>query len=191
MKSSTFGFIIASVVLVTNVDGFAVIHHTSSLRRSNIAQFVIDPVTASSIAESSPSFTLAEESWRQYVPLIVSACVIVDILLGSPLANMVLAPMRGGQDEEEEGDDGTGSRTKTTPVINKSKERIDTEQVAQDAINRAQNALELRRFLDEQKTDWDRMEDMKRKLDSEMKDLDEDLQAREESLAKRRDNPPN
>lgn len=108
------------------------------------------------------------------------------LVLGSPLANMLLKPMRG--DQEEEGDD-TGEGKKASGAkndITRSKERIDSEQVAKAAIDRAQNALELRRFLDERKTDWDRMEDMKRKLDAEMQDLDEDLQAREESLAKRR-----
>jgi hypothetical protein len=132
----------------------------------------------------SSSLTLAaEETWRQYVPLIVAVAVIIDILLGSPLANMALKPMRGDLEGGEEDDKAAGKKG----LVNRSRERVDTEGVAKAAIDRAQNALELRRFLDERKTDWDRMEDMKRKLDSEMQDLDEDLAAREESLAKRRD----
>ncbi len=35
----------------------------------------------------------ATEGWRQYVPLVVSVGVILDILLGSPIANLALGPM--------------------------------------------------------------------------------------------------
>jgi hypothetical protein len=138
-------------------------------------------------AEKSSSYSsltlAAEESWRQYVPLVVAVAVIIDILLGSPLANMAMKPLRGDLEEGGEDDAAGGAGRR----VNRSRERIDTDQVAKAAIDRAQNALELRRFLDERKTDWDRMEDMKRKLDSDMQDLDEDLATREESLAKRRD----
>ena len=34
------------------------------------------------------------EGIRQYVPLVVSCLVIIDILLGNPLANMVMAPLQ-------------------------------------------------------------------------------------------------
>ena len=44
--------------------------------------------------DDTPSLLLAQESWRQYIPLAVSAVVIVDILLGSPLLNLVVAPMK-------------------------------------------------------------------------------------------------
>lgn len=44
------------------------------------------------ISEQSATLLIAEsnESWRQYVPLVVSFGVILDILLGSPLANLAL-----------------------------------------------------------------------------------------------------
>lgn len=125
------------------------------------------------------SFLLAEESWRQYASLVVIAGVLIDILLGSPLANSLLKPMRGDEVNKEEEDD---ARVQT----NRSKERIDSEAVARAAIARAQGVLELRKFLDESKTDWDRFEEMKRKLDSQMEGLDADLEQREQSLAKRR-----
>jgi hypothetical protein len=100
----------------------------------------------------------------------------------SPLANSVLKPLKGG--EEEVPLDGVEGEKAS---MNRSRERIDTGRFAREAIDRAQNTLELRRFLDESKSDWDRMEDMKKKLDSDMQDLDEDLAKREDSLKKRRE----
>ena len=126
---------------------------------------------------ASSSIQVAEidiESFRQYVPLVVSVGIIGDILLGSPLANMVMAPMRPENQEDEEAE----LKKKSRPNVDKSKERIDTERLAQAAIDKARNTLELRRFLDERKTDWDKMEDMKRKLDADMQDLDEDFAKR-------------
>lgn len=126
---------------------------------------------------SSSSLVIAAESWRQYVAAAVIFGVVLDIVLGSPLANTVLKPLRPEEMEEDKS---------PSPVVDRSKERINTEQFAKDAMERAEGALELRRYLEERKTDFDRMEDLKRKLDSDMQDLDADLQAREESLAKRR-----
>jgi hypothetical protein len=126
------------------------------------------------------SLIIAEGSWRQYVSLVVIAGVLIDILLGSPLANTLLKPMRG---EEVPEDDANEPRAQ----IDRSKERVDSEAVARAAIAKAQGVLELRKFLDERKTDWDRFDDMKRKLDDEMEGLDADLAQREQTLAKRRD----
>jgi hypothetical protein len=116
------------------------------------------------------------ESWRQYVPLVVSVGIIGDILLGSPLANMIMAPMRPENREDEQ---TLKSKASTSRLkFDNSKERIDTEKYAQAAIDKANYTLELRQFLDERKTDWDKMEDMKRKLDSDMQNLDEDIATR-------------
>ena len=50
------------------------------------------------------------EGWKQYVPLVVSCGVILDILLGSPLANLALAPMRRASEQaQEEGGAGQSS----------------------------------------------------------------------------------
>jgi hypothetical protein len=127
----------------------------------------------------SSSLVLSNESWRQYVSLGIVAAVLVDILLGSPLANAFLKPLRDAQEQPQEKED---SDVKTA---SKSKERIDTDKVAQAAIERAQNTLELRNYLDARKTDWDRMEEMKRSLDREMQNLDEDLRKRQQSLDER------
>lgn len=123
------------------------------------------------------SVLISVESWRQYVPLVVSVGVIVDILLGSPLANMALAPMKR-QTQDEEGND----KQEKTPLRVSSKSRIDAGKVAEEALNKAQNVLELRKFLDERKTDYDRMQDMKNELDASMQDIDEDLAARQKIL---------
>lgn len=125
----------------------------------------------------SSSITVSAESWRQYVPLVVSVGIIVDILLGSPLANAVLKPMRPEEDidKEEKG-------TKSADNKPRSKARIDAELVAQKALDKANATLELRNFLDERKTDYDRFEEMKRKLDASMQDLDEDMEARQKAI---------
>jgi hypothetical protein len=123
------------------------------------------------------------ESWRQYVPLVVSVGIIGDILLGSPLANMIMAPMRP---ENREDDQETILAKASRANVDKSKERIDTEKYAQAAIDKARNTLELRQFLDERKTDWDKMEDMKRKLDADMQDLDQDLADRNADFENRK-----
>ena len=58
------------------------------------------------------------------------------------------------------------------PRVN-PKERIDSEQVAQEALDRARNSLELREFLDQQK---DPIEEAQKALDKQMADLDETLE---------------
>lgn len=129
------------------------------------------------VLEESTSLMVATESWRQYVFPIVTAGVLIDIVLGSPVANGVLAPLRGDAEaaNEEGGDQpqsqfgfgGGGNLDKT-----KLKERVDSEKLANEAITRAQNALELRRYLDDRKTDFDRMEEIKKQLDEGMQDFD-------------------
>ena len=116
--------------------------------------------------DDASSLLLAQESWRQYIPLGVSAIVIVDILLGSPLLNLVVAPMKR-QAEGEDGNETMFQQPKVNP-----KERIDSEKVAQEAIDKARNSLELRAFLDEQK---DPIEEARKALDKQMADLDETL----------------
>jgi hypothetical protein len=117
--------------------------------------------------DDASSLLLAQESWRQYIPLAVSALVIVDILLGSPLLNLVVAPMK----RQAEGEGGNETSMFQQPKVN-PKERIDSEKVAQEAIDKARNSLELREFLDQQK---DPIEEARKALDKQMADLDETL----------------
>jgi hypothetical protein len=109
------------------------------------------------------------ESWRQYVPLVVSCFVILDILLGSPFANSVLGLIQQSEKKEEKEDEGDQPVEGWTPSWEQQKkrkresprarsERIDTKAMADAAIYKAQSTLELRNFLDARKTDYDRME---------------------------------
>ena len=53
------------------------------------------------------------------------------------------------------------------------KERVDTRAVAQQALDKAAASLELRKFLDESKTDLDRAREMQSKLDDQLRAFDE------------------
>jgi hypothetical protein len=174
--------IILLLTIFTVVSGFVV---TSPPRSANTAS-----VQHSMMIDSSSVLLSAEETWRQYVPLIVSVGIIGDILLGNPIANLILAPMKrqtGIDDgEKNDGDDGENSSDASTKRKGSSKARIDAEKVARDAIFKAQNTLELRKFLDDRKTDYDRMEDLKKELDSSMQDLDEDMAARQKKIDERK-----
>ncbi|KAL7460302.1 hypothetical protein ACHAXS_000763, partial [Conticribra weissflogii] len=130
------------------------------------------------------------ESWRQYVPLVVSVGVIIDILLGSPLANIALGPMRRASEKGATGDSNSntstengggggslfsalGSMTEGSKLDgSKSKERVDSEAIAQAAIDKARNTLELKRFLEENKTNEQRYDEIRRKIDKQMNELD-------------------
>mmetsp|Transcript_16601 Transcript_16601/g.23398 ORF Transcript_16601/g.23398 Transcript_16601/m.23398 type:complete len:191 (+) Transcript_16601:114-686(+) len=129
---------------------------------------------ASNIATDS-SLLIAAESWRQYVPLVVSCGVILDILLGSPLANAVMAPLRPPQDGEDE----IATKSTTNP-----KERIDSAQVAQEALDRARNSMELRNYLDANKSDEQRYDEIRKQIDKLDQDLDDNLDSFEQSLKK-------
>jgi hypothetical protein len=139
------------------------------------------------------------ESWRQYVPLVVSCFVILDILLGSPFVNLVLSPMKRQTDldeQEDKGGDGLTIKellqqmsggTSQQQQGNARKERVDSQKVAQEAIDRAQNAMELRDYLERQKTDWDKMEELRKKMDSQMVELEQNLQNLEKPKQSRLD----
>jgi hypothetical protein len=55
----------------------------------------------------------------------------------------------------------------------RGKERVDSEAIAQAALNKALNTLELKRFLEENKTDEQRYEEVRRKIDKQMEDLED------------------
>ncbi|GAX11779.1 hypothetical protein FisN_7Lh161 [Fistulifera solaris] len=131
-----------------------------------------------SVSEVSSSIILAEtESWRQYVPLAVSGLVILDILLGSPAANSVMGLMRAQENDDAEDEASQSGKRRT--VVNTA-ERVDSMAVAQAAIDKANATLELKRFLEDQKTDWDKMEDIRKKMDRQMQELDEKIKEQRE-----------
>ena len=124
------------------------------------------------------------ESWRQYVPLVVSVGVIIDILLGSPLANLALGPMKRaseiGNNEDANSENSMGGNSLFSAFGNgssgaagRSKERVDSEAIARAAIDKAQNTLELKRFLEENKTNEQKYDEIRRKIDKQMDELDE------------------
>jgi len=127
--------------------------------------------------EQSAAMILAEtESWRQYVPLVVSVGVIADILLGSPVANLALAPMRDAAIGDEENVDseggGIGISSKRKRLINNTNERVDTDAIGKAAVEKARNSMELRRFLEENKSDKDKYEEMGKKIDAMAQEFD-------------------
>lgn len=116
------------------------------------------------------TFLIAEtEEWRQYVLLFVSLGVLLDILLGSPLANMALAPMKRAAEssDNEEGGGSDGSNNAKKPFARNPKERVDSGAVGDAALQKARYSMELRRFLEENKTDEQRYEDIRKKIDAE------------------------
>ncbi|KAL3781843.1 hypothetical protein ACHAWO_009209 [Cyclotella atomus] len=146
------------------------IEHLSAVSSNNLP-------AASSILLASEG-----ESWRQYVPLVVSVGVIIDILLGSPVANLALGPMKRasqkGSGKNSDVDNGgnslfSGFGNSNDGGASKSKERVDSEAIAQAAIDKARNTLELKRFLEENKTNEQRYEDMRRKIDKQLDEFDE------------------
>ena len=118
------------------------------------------------------------------MPLVVSVGVIIDILLGSPLANLALGPMKrasqkGSGEDSDGGNMGGNSLFSAfgsdagTGAASKSKERVDSEAIAQAAIDKARNTLELKRFLEENKTNEQRYDEIRRQIDKQLDDLDE------------------
>ena len=157
--------------------------------------------TASSVASSMLlSVVEGDAEWRQYVPLVVSVGVIVDILLGSPVANAALGPMKrasekgasGGNSWGGTGNGGGGDASGGGSLFSsldggrmsggggvdgrsgRGKERVDSEAIARATLNKAINTLELKRFLEENKTDEQRYEEVRKKIDRQMSELDVD-----------------
>ena len=158
----------------------------------NMQSQLSQPHTSTITAVTSILLSEDVESWRQYVPLVVSVAVIIDILLGSPLANMALAPMKRASEKGATGDsDGDGSSSGggggslfsafggssdgggEDKAASRSKERVDSEAIAQAALDKAMGTLELKRFLEENKTDEQRYEDVRKKIDQQMMELDD------------------
>mmetsp|Transcript_17616 Transcript_17616/g.17828 ORF Transcript_17616/g.17828 Transcript_17616/m.17828 type:complete len:201 (-) Transcript_17616:131-733(-) len=107
------------------------------------------------------------EGIRQYVPLVVSCLVIVDILLGNPFATMIMAPLR----PDIEGESGKDSSVTEEA---KKKERVDTEAMVKQALDKARNQQDLRDYLEANKTDQQRFDDLRKTIDRQMANIDKD-----------------
>lgn len=153
--------------------------HNTQLALGDMDPMVESVFMSTMTSSSSSTFLLAaEESLRQYIPLVVSALVIVDILLGSPAANAVLGSIRPKEqsflDSGEQAEQDNVSRpfgSSTTPG-NTQRERVDTTEVAKAALERARTALEWNTEREKYKTDEQRMEEIRRKMDDQMRDFD-------------------
>mmetsp|Transcript_14480 Transcript_14480/g.25354 ORF Transcript_14480/g.25354 Transcript_14480/m.25354 type:complete len:204 (+) Transcript_14480:156-767(+) len=126
-------------------------------------------------------------SWRQYVPLVASGFVLVDMLsgavTGNSVANSITRAMKQSVAEAQEAEalstDGvaeTGGRNQERrPVAGDagtepgaSNARVDTESIAKDALQKAENALLAVQLVDERRPKKGSIEDLKRKLDQEL-----------------------
>lgn len=170
-------------------------HATLSTKLELFPEICDSIALSSTIPTTASSILLASEDgvaeWRQYVPLAVSVAVIIDILLGSPLANLALGPMKrasekgatgGDSMQDEDGGGGGGSLfsafggSDTSGGVKDSgrgRERVDSFAIAQAALNKAEGTLELKRFLEENKSDEDRFEDMRKKINRQMEELED------------------
>ena len=162
---------------------------------TELAMMSVDGDGSNVLAYLSSTSTLvaATDEWRQYVPLIVISLVLVDIVLGSPLANLALAPMRraatkaeeeqgsgggdGGDAAAQAGNFGLGARLNPNlgsagDVLKNPKERVDTATIAQDTLDKARGTLELMEYLENNKSNEQLYEEARKKMDKQLEDLD-------------------
>lgn len=132
------------------------------------------------------SLLIAEtESWRQYVPLGVSLAVIVDILLGSPIANLALGPMRRASEKGSEGDDGDGMADllgQLQPKKRNTRARVDTNAIAQEAVDQAKATLDFMEYMEQNKSDDQRFAELRQQMDSQKRDVDKKLADRQKKI---------
>ena len=160
--ADTFGFV---PIATKTPRSLHVTTTTTVMTRLHIPDLSV--VTATT--ETGSSFSI--DSIRQYIPLGVSVLVIIDILLGSPVANGILNQLRPATTDTTNKGSNNDATTRESPNNNipLSKERIDSQKVAQDAIQRARYTLELRAFLDAQR---DPVVELQRKMDQQAADLE-------------------
>jgi hypothetical protein len=144
---------------------------------------------------STTTVVAATDEWRQYVPLIVISLVLVDIVLGSPLANLALSPMRRAAAKAEEqqggrgGDEGGANAAARAgnfglgkainsklgsggDVLKNPKERVDTATIAQNTLDKARGTLELMDYLENNKSNEQLYEEARKKMDKQFEELD-------------------
>ena len=137
-------------------------------------------VLTSYMSSTTSTLLAASEEWRQYVPLVVISLVLVDIVLGSPLANLALSPMKRAAEEAEEqqGRDGDygGNFGKALggagDVLKNPKERVDTASIAQGTLDKARGTLELMEYLENNKSNEQLYEEVRKKMDKQFEELD-------------------
>ncbi|KAL9183341.1 hypothetical protein ACHAXT_005128 [Thalassiosira profunda] len=142
--------------------------HRPSSHRPRASTSLGTHINGDAITSTLQSIVVASdtESWRQYVPLAVSVGVI------GPMRRASEKGASGDSDDNDGGAAGGGSlfsafggldATGSGKAVDRSKERVDSEAIARAALDKASGTLELRRFLDENKTDEQRYEEVRRK----------------------------
>ena len=156
-------------------------------------QFLASSSYASALTSpSSSSLWIAQqEAWRQYVVLATCLFVLGDVVLGSPFMNSVMKPLQeaSGIESSNSGSQGGGglfssilSTTDADSAESASKERVDSEKLAQEAIDRSKMLLENIAYMEKTKSDDDRMEEMKRSMDKKISSVDKALADRREQM---------
>jgi hypothetical protein len=83
------------------------------------------------------------ESWREFVPLGVSALVLIDVAMGRPMVNTIMKTLssQSGMEDVE----GVQSFSNIEDSGRKRKERVDTERIAREALEQAYASRDLRK----------------------------------------------
>ena len=139
--------------------------------------------------DATTTLTLADGGeWRQYVPLVTSGLVLVDMLAGAVTGNSVANSITRGMqqsvlDKEAADEDAArAARGLIQPDTNSAmsaemadepsssgKARVDTDSMREEALKRAEMAMLAVEYIDERRGyKKGSVEDLKRKLDREL-----------------------
>jgi hypothetical protein len=122
------------------------------------------------------------ESWREYVPLVVSGLVLVDVAMGRPIVNAIMKPLSPQSMDSSGMDDNAGMLQSDTEQGRKRKERVDTERIAKEALEQAYASRDLRKYLEETKSDAQRLQEIRQGMDAQLKQIDYKLEQRRKEL---------
>ena len=86
---------------------------------------------------------------------------------------MKRASEQGATGEDDDGGGGARGRSLFSGEGGRNKERVDSSAIAQAALDKARNTMELKRFLEENKTDEQRYAEVRKKIDRQMSQLDD------------------
>ena len=144
-----------------------VIPETNFLHSNNAIPIFHPDSYMNVVLTTSTATAATDDNWRQYVPLIVILGVLLDIVLGSPLANTVLSPLRSAA---ATADQDSSTNLDNNNNVSSAKERVDTEAIARAAYEQAKNMQDLNEYLEKNKTDKQRMQELMRKIDRQMEE---------------------
>jgi len=73
-------------------------------------------------------------------------------------------------------DDDDDDKKKSSGFTRNPNERVDTDSLAAEAVQRARYSMDLRKFLDENKTDEQRYAEIRKKIDQQAEELEDNLE---------------